>query len=103
MKRAEVYVKGKGRGAGGSRVHREYISITNDDSFKLNRLATSTGLKPATLAAYCVYYCLNNSDFVHEIQNQLTKYKAYKIIPIKDFRTEELEYVLEETNQREDF
>jgi hypothetical protein len=91
----------KQRGIGGARVNRVGISLSNKDSFKLNRLATACQMKPTTLAGLLVEMSLNNADIVAELQREHCLYSAYKIIPIKNYDTDELEYYLEE-NERED-
>jgi hypothetical protein len=86
----------EGKGLGNKKVNRVNISLTNKMSAKLNKLSTSCNMKPTSLACLLVETCLNDPEFVFKMQQYHGIYSAYKVVPIKDFQTGELEYVLSE-------
>ncbi|PAD86654.1 hypothetical protein CHH55_16930 [Niallia circulans] len=88
----------EGKGLGGKKVNRVGISLTNKDSSKLNKLATSCNMKPTTLAGLIIEKCLNNPQFVAQLQEEFCIQKAYKVLLIKDFKTGEYNYVLSGRN-----
>jgi hypothetical protein len=76
------------KGLGGKKVHRVNVSLTNKQSFKLNRLATACNMKPTTLAGLLIEKSLNNVQLINELQKEYCTQKAYRIIIINN------EYVL---------
>lgn len=86
----------EGKGLGSKKINRVNISLTNKMSAKLNKLSTSCNMKPTSLACLLVETCLNDPEFVFKLQQDYGIYSAYKVVPIKDFQTGELEYVLSE-------
>ena len=90
------------RGSGKRKVARVNLSLTNNDSFKLERLAVACETKPTTLAAHMVKYCLNDPLFIKEVQDEFCIHSAYRILPIRNFSNGELDFSLAVNNKRED-
>ncbi|TYS14258.1 hypothetical protein FZC78_19065 [Rossellomorea vietnamensis] len=86
----------EGKGLGNKKVNRVNISLTNKMSAKLNRLSNACNMKPTTLACLLVEKCLNDPELVFQLQQEHGVYSAYKIVPVKDFNTGELQYILNE-------
>jgi hypothetical protein len=86
----------EGKGLGNKKVNRVNISLTNKMSAKLNKLSTSCNKKPTTMACLLVEMCLNDPEIIFKLQQDYGVYSAYRVVPIKDFQTGELEYVLNE-------
>jgi hypothetical protein len=82
----------EGKGLGGKRINRVGVSLSNDHAMKLNRLATSCEMKPTTLAGLIVERCLDNPQFVFELQTEFCKYAAYRVLPVK--KNGQVQYVL---------
>lgn len=92
----------EGKGLGNKKVNRVGVSLSNDYSLKLNRLATSCGMKPTTLAGLILERGLDDPKLVRVLQKEFCKYAAYRVLPIKNYETGEVEYSLN-NNERDDF
>lgn len=86
----------EGKGLGNKKVNRVNISLSNKMNAKLNRLSTACNMKPTTLACLLVETCLNDPEFVFKLQQEHSIHSAYRIVPVKDFNTGELQYILNE-------
>lgn len=84
----------EGKGLGGKKVNRVNMSLTNKDDSKLTRLAIACNMKKTTLAGLIVEKCLNNPQFVAELQKEYCTQRAYKVLLIKDYETGEYNYIL---------
>jgi sulfur carrier protein ThiS len=82
----------EGKGLGGKKIHRVNVSLTNKQSSKLNRLATSCNMKPTTLAGLLIELGLNNARVVTDLQKEYCTQSAYKIVMVNN--NGELNYVL---------
>lgn len=82
----------EGKGLGRKKVHRVNVSLTNKDSFKLNRLATACNMKPTTLAGLLIEKGLNNPQLVAELQKEYCTQSSYRIVLLNIGA--ELHYVL---------
>lgn len=86
----------EGKGLGGKKINRVNVSMTNKENVKLNKLAIACNMKPTTLAGLLIEICLADPRLVLQLQNEYAVHTAYKLIPIKDYNTGELQYVLNE-------
>lgn len=82
----------EGKGLGGKKIHRVNVSLTNKQSFKLNRLATACNMKPTTFAALLIDKGLNDVGLVSELQLEYCTQSAYRVIVVKN--NGELNFVL---------
>jgi sulfur carrier protein ThiS len=82
----------EGKGLGGKKIHRVNVSLTNKQSSKLNRLATSCNMKPTTLAGLLIELGLNNAQVVADLQKEYCIQSAYKVVVVNN--NGELNYVL---------
>lgn len=82
----------EGKGLGGKRVNRVGLSLSNDHALKLNRLSTSCEMKPTTLAGLILERCLDNPQFVFELQKEFCKYAAYRVLPVN--KNGSVQYIL---------
>ena len=88
----------EGKGLGGKKVHRVNVSLTNKQSFKLNRLATACNMKPTALAGMLIDLSLNNVELVDKLQQEYCTQTSYRVVLVKN-GCGELVYLL---NGRED-
>jgi hypothetical protein len=86
----------EGKGLGNKKVNRVNISLANKMNTKLNKLSTACNMKPTTLACLLVETCLNDPEMVFKLQQEHSVYSAYRVVPIKDFTSGEIEYVMSE-------
>lgn len=86
----------EGKGLGGKRVNRVNLSLTNKTSSKLNKLATACNMKPTTLACLLLEIGLDSTELVNRLQDEYNVHGAYKILLVKDYKNNEIEYVLNE-------
>lgn len=86
----------EGKGLGNKKVNRVNLSLTNKTNSKLNKLATACNMKPTTLACLLLEIGLDSTDLINRLQDEYNVHNAYKVVLVKDFRTNELEYVLSE-------
>lgn len=86
----------EGKGLGGKKVNRVNMSLTNKTSSKLNRLAIACNMKPTTLACLLLEISLDSTEIIGRLQDEYNVHNAYKVLPVKDFRSGEIEYVLNE-------
>lgn len=82
----------EGKGLGGKKIHRVNVSLTNKQSFKLNRLATACNMKPTTFAALLIDKGLNDVGLVSELQREYCTQSAYRVIVVRN--NGELNFVL---------
>jgi hypothetical protein len=82
----------EGKGLGGKKVHRVNISLTNKQSFKLNRLAAACNMRPTTLAGLLIEKCLNNAEMVAELQKEYCTQSSYRVVVLNNGG--ELQYIL---------
>ncbi|MEH7308067.1 hypothetical protein [Neobacillus drentensis] len=87
----------EGKGLGGKKVHRVNVSLTNRQSFKLNRLATACNMKPTALAGMLINLSLNNVELVNRLQQEYCTQTSYRVVLVN--KGGELVYLL---NGRED-
>jgi hypothetical protein len=86
----------EGKGLGNKKVNRVNLSLTNKSNNKLNKLATACNMKPTTLACLLLEIGLDSSDLINKLQDEYNVHNAYRVVLVKDFRTNELQYVLNE-------
>lgn len=86
----------EGKGLGNKKVNRVNVSLSNKLNSKLNKLAIAINMRPTTLAALLIEIGLGDAKLISELQREHTIHTAYRIVPIKDSNTGELEYVLNE-------
>lgn len=95
-------MKRAGRGTGNKKVTRVNMSLDNKDSFKLERLAIACNTKPTTLANLILHRALNDPILIKELQDEFCLHSAYRILPIRNYNANEIDYMLEVNNMRED-
>ncbi len=83
-------------GCGGKKVNRVNVSLTNKVNTKLCRLATACNMKPTTLAGLLIEMSLDNTRLVEELQKEYAIHTAYRVLPVKNYKTNEIEYILNE-------
>ncbi|KMY49582.1 hypothetical protein [Peribacillus loiseleuriae] len=86
----------EGKGLGNKKVNRVGVSLSNAFNQKLNKLAVACNMKPTTLAGLLIERSLNNPRLISDLQNEHAVHTAYKVLPIRDYETGELLYVLNE-------
>lgn len=86
----------EGKGLGGKKVNRVNVSLSNRFSAKLNRLAVACNMRPTTLAGLLIERCLDNPNLVMELQEDRSVHSAYRVLPVKDYNSGEMLYVLNE-------
>ena len=86
----------EGKGLGGKKVNRVNVSLSNLYETKLRRLAVSCNMRPTTLAARLIELSLDSPELVYTLQEQFNIHAAYKVIPLEDYSTGEIELVLTE-------
>jgi hypothetical protein len=82
----------EGKGLGNKKVNRVNVSLTNKQSYKLNRLATACNMKPTTLAGLLIEKCLDNAQLVADLQKEYCTQSSYKIVLVNN--NGELHYLL---------
>ncbi|MCM2535015.1 hypothetical protein NDK43_25075 [Neobacillus pocheonensis] len=88
----------EGKGLGNKKVHRVNVSLTNNQSYKLNRLAAACNMRPTTLAGLLIEKSLNNAELIEELQKEYCTQSSYRLVLLN--RGGELHYLLK---GREDF
>jgi hypothetical protein len=88
----------EGKGLGGKKIHRVNVSLTNKQSYKLNRLATACNMKPTALAGMLIDLSLNNVGLVDRLQREYCTQTSYRVVLVNNGGSE-LVYLL---NGRED-
>ncbi|MEC1726909.1 hypothetical protein P9E34_19550 [Schinkia azotoformans] len=86
----------EGKGLGGKKVNRVNMSLSNRYDTKLKRLATSLNIRPTTLAERLIVFCLESPELVSILQKKYSVHDAYKVIPLENYITGELEFLLKE-------
>ncbi len=86
----------EGKGLGDKKVNRVNISLTNHYDTKLKRLARSLNLHHTTLAHELLTLCLDSPELIDHLQNEYTIHNAYKVLPLKNYQTGKLEFLLHE-------
>lgn len=86
----------EGKGLGGKKVNRVNISLSNKYEQKLLRLATACKMRPTTLAGMLVEMSLDNPELINTLQNEYNIHAAYRIVPVQDYTSGEIQYVLNE-------
>lgn len=86
----------EGKGLGGKKIDRVNVSLSNKYKTKLNRLATACNMRPTTLACLLIERCLDDPSTVAELQEEFGVYSAYRVLPLMNYESGELEYVLNE-------
>lgn len=84
----------EGKGLGNKKVNRVNVSLSNKYETKLRRLAVSCNMRPTTLAARLIELSLDSPEVVYTLQNKFNVHNAYKVIPLEDYATREIELVL---------
>jgi hypothetical protein len=72
------------RGVGPKRCVRRSVSLSNEYDSKLNKLAVSCGMAPATLATLLIQLCLDSPNTVNYLQGQYNKNPQYRVVPIRE-------------------
>lgn len=86
----------EGKGCGGKKVARVNVSLSNQHETKLNRLATACQKRPTTLAGMLIEMCLDSPEVISMLQEKYNVYTAYKVLPLENYVTGEIELVLAE-------
>lgn len=86
----------EGKGLGNKRVNRINLSVTNEYTSKLNRLAVACGMKPTSLACLLLEKSLDNQELVNNLQEEYNIHNAYKVVPVRNYDTGEVKYTLNE-------
>ncbi|MBG9657801.1 hypothetical protein [Cytobacillus firmus] len=86
----------EGKGLGGKKVNRVNISMDNKYNKKLLRLATACNMRPTSLAGLLVELSLDNPELVTKLQAEYGIHTAYKVVPVKNYTSGEIEYALNE-------
>lgn len=87
----------EGKGLGDKKINRVNISLSNHYDTKLRRLATSLNIKyHTTLAHKLITICLDSEELIDYLQTQYTIHAAYKVIPLENYQTGKLEFLLQE-------
>ena len=66
------------------RLNRVNISLSNEYDSKLNKLSIACNTRPTTLAELIVRQVLDNSSYVHHLQDQYNIYPAFKILIVNE-------------------
>ncbi|MFS0822194.1 hypothetical protein [Bacillus sp. 1P02SD] len=85
----------EGKGLGSKKINRVNLSLSNSYNKKLNRLATACNMKPTTLAARLVELSLDNNKLVSQLQDEYCTHHAYRVIPVKKYGSNDIEYLLQ--------
>jgi hypothetical protein len=86
----------EGKGLGNKKINRVNVSLNNSYNKKLMRLATACNMRPTSLACLLIELSLDSAELISKLQNEYGIHSAYKVVPVKDHATGELEYVLNE-------
>ena len=86
----------EGKGLGGKKINRVNLSLSNRYDTKLKRLATACNMRPTTLAERLIVFCLESPELVAILQEKYSVHDAYKVIPLENYITGELEFLLKE-------
>lgn len=86
----------EGKGLGNKKINRINLSVTNNYSGKLNRLAVACSMKPTTLACLLLERCLDDQELVRELQREFNIHNAYVVEPVRNYETGEVFYTLNE-------
>lgn len=81
---ADIILEKVKRGVGKSKCIRRSVSLSNEYDSKLNKLAVSCSMPPATLASLLIELCLDSANVINHLQNKYNRNPQYKVIPIKD-------------------
>lgn len=73
-----------GKGLGGKKIYWVNVSLTNKQSFKLNRLATACNMKPTALARMLIDLCLNNVELVDKLQQEFCTQTSYRVVLVNN-------------------
>ncbi|MEC1716577.1 hypothetical protein [Schinkia azotoformans] len=84
------------KGCGDKKINRVGVSLSNQYEAKLNRLATACQKRPTTLAGMLIEICLDSPEIIDMLQEKYNVYTAYKVLPIENYMTGEIELVLAE-------
>lgn len=84
------------KGLGGKKIDRVNVSLSNKYKSKLNRLATSCQKRPTTLAGMLIEICLDSPEIIDMLQENYNVHNAYKVIPLENYNTGEVELLLQE-------
>lgn len=84
----------EGRGLGDKKINRVNVSLSNRYDTKLKRLAVSCNMKPTSLAALFIELSLDSTELVATLQDRYNVHNAYKVIPLEDYASGEIELVL---------
>jgi hypothetical protein len=74
----------EGKGLGGKKVNRVNLSLANEYDNKLKKLATACNMDHTPLARLILEKCLDDAQFVNELQKEYCTQKAYKIRLVLD-------------------
>lgn len=73
---------GKGRCMGGKRCVRRSVSLSNEYDAKLNQLAVSCNMPPATLASLILELNLDSPHAIRYLQDRYNTNPKYEVIPV---------------------
>jgi hypothetical protein len=73
----------EGKGLGGKRVSRYNLSLTNQESLNLERLARSVNKNPSVLIREIFFQCIYNDQFLQKYLDEHCIEKAYRVVMLK--------------------
>lgn len=76
----------EGKGLGNKKVNRVNLSMTNEYESKLRRLATACNMKPTPFACMLIELCLDDQEFVRNLQREFGVHNAYKVEPVRNYK-----------------
>lgn len=86
----------EGKGLGNKKVNRVNLSLSNEYTRKLNRLAVACNMKHTSLACLLLERCLDNQELVRDLQREFNIHNAYVVEPVRNYETGEVIYTLNE-------
>lgn len=92
----------EGKGLGDKKVNRVGPSLSNHYDKKLKLLARACDKNYTTMAGIILERCLDDADFVNELQNEFNLYTAYRVRVVTDYKTGRVHFVLYNDNERND-
>lgn len=87
----------EGKGLGGKKINRVNVSLSNKYETKLRRLAAAcNNMRPTTLAGLLIELSLDSTELVAVLQDRYNVHNAYRVLPIENYETGEIELLLHE-------
>lgn len=66
------------------RPNRVGVSLSHEYDRKLAKLAIACNMRPTTLAELIIRTMLDNSSYIHHLQDRYNIYPAFKILPVTE-------------------